>query len=246
MDSKTTTSTMVSIWADVAKPKLKKNVSFGSLAELSFTVEKQKGENKHEMAYPMTLGVCVSETSFTVEDYEQERAAHRSRGNDLKVKLDERRLIIKASKKLAEEFNKAHGRDGFGGGGRHKRRNSIGNGEINRWGQLADFFSSSSSPSSSSASTKNKSKSLNDLDNSAAGGAAAAVTAAASFSALGHPFLRRQNSIGNGEISRLSSKAKSSGTARKDKDIRSSFTKMLKKRISGLQQSSSSLSDQDG
>mmetsp|Transcript_61269 Transcript_61269/g.149967 ORF Transcript_61269/g.149967 Transcript_61269/m.149967 type:complete len:333 (+) Transcript_61269:770-1768(+) len=146
------------------------------------------------MAYPMALGsFCVSQESWTIDDYERERPSHlRERGNALKTKIDERRLIIKACKELAKEFNRAHEKQ-------HRRRNSIGNGEINRWSQLTDFFSGSGGSGS------NNSPSNKTTDTT--------KTTETIVSASGRPQLKRQNSIGNGEISRLSTKKPSSSSA---------------------------------
>mmetsp|Transcript_61270 Transcript_61270/g.149971 ORF Transcript_61270/g.149971 Transcript_61270/m.149971 type:complete len:339 (+) Transcript_61270:770-1786(+) len=150
------------------------------------------------MAYPMTLGsFCVGQESWTIDDYERERPSHlRERGSALKTKMDERRLIIKACKELAKEFNRAHEKQ-------HRRRNSIGNGEINRWSQLSDFFSGSggsgSSPSNKTTTTATSTTTT--------------TTTKTTVSASGRPQLKRQNSIGNGEISRLSTKKSSSSSS---------------------------------
>jgi len=185
--------------------KPKRNVSFGHLDEISFTVEKQKGQNAHEMAYPMTLGVCVAEASHSIDDYEQVREPHRRKGDDLRTRLDERKQIIKASKKLAEEFNRRHG-DRRGGGpgiepGQHKRRNSIGNGEISRWTKMADFFSTKSNTSTTTTTAAAAAAAANS--SSVIKQPSSERFTASTLTAGGRPLIKRQNSIGNGEISRL-------------------------------------------
>ena len=228
-----------------------RQVSFGSLAEHSFTVI--KGDPKFEMAFPMSLGVRIEEKEFSVDEYELTRQKHRRKNpNDMRTNFEERRLIILRSKKRLRR------RNSIGNGEmtrlakmaqfvristtssssssanadklpvqqlqsprpKLKRRNSIGNGEMSRLAKMVQIVKNSVTSESSSSNSKKveeeKKKPVVAAEPPAAEppaeGAAPDSSTSSSppkdevSSGSGRPQLRRQNSIGNGEISRLSSK----------------------------------------
>ncbi|CAB9499042.1 expressed unknown protein [Seminavis robusta] len=108
----------------------KKTVSFGNLEELSFPVV--QGDPNFEMAYPMTLGWDAMDGSIsTIDDYEKRRKGCRRLSHEMSTSSEDRRKIIKNSKKLEKEIAKQRAKDGKrNNNGRPGlvRRNSMSNG----------------------------------------------------------------------------------------------------------------------
>lgn len=140
-------------------PPIRKNVSFGNLEELTFPVV--QGDPNFEMAYPMTLGWDhCAENSFSIDAYEEQRPSQMRRcSDDLRTMSEERRKMIKDSKKAQRK--RGHQR------GHRQNRASIGNGEA-----MMGLLRMGSNSNSQGKEGKSR------------------------------PGLRRQNSIGNGQISR--------------------------------------------
>jgi len=144
----------LSTTSTVATVATKKQVSFGHLEERSFPVV--AGHPKcFELANPMMLGWdCVSESSFSIDDYEEHRALHRRQSSEdcRTVSPEERRKILKNSKKAFQEFQKQTNkmkkkqnktRPGI------VRRNSMANGMIGRdkrRNRVQDFLERFSNP----------------------------------------------------------------------------------------------------
>lgn len=141
----------------------KRTVSFGNLEELSFPVV--RGDPNFEMAYPMTLGWdCLDGSTQTIDAYEANRAPRRTQ-DEMRTMSEQRRKIIKDHKKQQKK---------------HRRRESIGNGQIGmdlRRNRMQDFLMASLA-----GPTKSDEKSEQGAQPPRRG------------------TLRRQNSIGNGQI----------------------------------------------
>ena len=124
----------LSVASTMTRPKHEKTVSFGNLSELSFPVV--AGDPNMEMAYPMALGWdCVSESSFSVDDYEADRSLTRRRTSEecRTMSADERRKILKDSKKAFREHQKqVKKQNNVDRRGGLQRNNSIANGMIGR------------------------------------------------------------------------------------------------------------------
>lgn len=178
--------------------RMKKKLSFGHIEELSFSVI--KGDPNFELAFPMALGHKVAETTHCFETYEADRQSLRRKGDALRTMAEDRKQIIKTCKKM------------------HKRRNSIGNGEISRLSmatkmtdKMTDFIKSVTTSSETPPTAPPPKPFVVPTR-------AAPKAAAPSSPSQIRPKLRRENSIGNGEISRLSAKT----------TTRASFTKFFK------------------
>jgi hypothetical protein len=104
--------------------KKDRNVSFGSLSELSFNVI--QGHRSTEVSYPLTLGWDVMDQStHSIDDYEEMREGQRLPFEDLRVESkEERKQILADSKKAQKEFAKRRQQDRRG----LTRRNSMANG----------------------------------------------------------------------------------------------------------------------
>lgn len=151
---------------------MKKTVSFGNLEALTFPVV--KGDPNFEMAYPMTLGWDLwHEETHDIEEYEAVRGPRRNQ-YELRTMTEDRKQILKASKKQ----------------GKHRRRESIANGQIGkdaRRNLVQEFLIASANALTGNTKAPEKTDESPSLPKRG---------------------IRRQNSIGNGEISRLSDTVK--------------------------------------
>lgn len=167
---------------------LRKRVSFGTLAEFSFSVEKGNADH-FELACPLQLGgTCLRESSHSIDDYEDMRQPQRRSSDDLRTSNPtERRKIIKNSQKFEKECRKENRRKKK----QHKRRISIGNGQMGRL-----LLNQGGRPTAELAEALNAEE--EDDEDEEVGVQSERLPKRTSA----RPTLRRQNSIGNGQISR--------------------------------------------
>jgi hypothetical protein len=86
--------------------KKDRNVSFGSLSELSFPVI--QGHRSTEISYPMTLGWdLLDQSTQSIDSYEEEREGQRRPYEELRIESkEERKQILADSKKAHKQFTK--------------------------------------------------------------------------------------------------------------------------------------------
>ena len=108
--------------------KKDRNVSFGSLSELSFNVI--QGESSTELQFPLMLGWdCMDASTQSVDEYEENRKHSRLPSEDLYTTVQDRLQIIENSKKAHKELaKKLRQQQGPFGRRRVQRRNSMANG----------------------------------------------------------------------------------------------------------------------